>query len=491
MGDKYNRSNAPQFRILSDVKIEKLHLATLQILEKTGVTFSCQEALDLLGNAGADVSNPNRVKIPSYLIEQAIETAPKSIALYTREGEPAFVLNATAGSHFGAMPDSQDILDPRTQQRRPCYADDVAATARLIDALPNIEWLFSTGCNSTELGDVAEKVSVLQAIMNTMKPVACAVSDVSSFREVLKICNIIAGGEERLRDKPFLIGASEPVTPLIQGKNALEKSLLCAEKGIPNFVFSMPMAGATTPASLAGALVLGNAECLSQLVVLQLKQPGAPVIFGSLPSVMDMRTTIFSYGAPELSLIVAALTEMSRYYRLPMFGTAGPTDARIIGVQAATEITYQVFMALLSGANLVHDVGLIYHATMQSPELTVLTDEIIDMVKVVVKGFEINEETLPLNLIDHVGPGGNYVSETHTLKHFRDFWMPTIFDRSLADSESRKDCETLLNEKTLRLLDTHQPKPLSEDLIKEIKKVEKAWFDQSGLDYVYPKKEQS
>jgi len=489
MRSNYIHFSTPQFRLLSDKQIEDLHLATLQILERTGVTFDCQEAIDILGEAGADVSNPKRVKIPSYLVEQALRTAPKTITLYTREGEPAIVLNGMTGSHFGGFPDCPDFLDPYTRERRPCYVKDIADTARVVDALPNIEWLYTSGAHSTIPGAIADKVSLLQVVLNCSKPVACCISDVSSLREMLKVCSMVAGGEKELQAKPFFIGSSEPVTPLVQGKDAMEKSLLCAEKGIPNFVYSMPMAGATAPATLPGMLAIASAECLSQLVVLQLKKPGAPVIFGSMPNIMDMKTTIYPYGAPELSFLIAALTEVSHYYKLPMFGTAGCIDADVIGAQAGVEITYQILMSVLSGADFVHDVGLAYHAKMVSPELIVFADEIIDMVKVPMGGLEINDETLSLDLIERVGPGGDYLSESHTLKHFRKFWVPTIFDRSLVKGEGVKNCEELLNEKTLKILKTYKPKPLPEDLVKELKKVEGTWFDQVGIEHVYPTRE--
>ena len=489
MRSNYIHFSTPQFRLLSDSQIEELHLATLQILERTGVAFDCQEAIDILGEAGADVSNPKRVKIPSYLVEQALRTAPKTITLYTREGEPAIVLNGMTGSHFGGFADCPNFLDPYTRERRQCYVKDIADTARVVDALPNIEWHYTGGSHSTIPGAIADKVSLLQVILNTSKPVACCITDVSSLREMLKVCSMVAGGEKELQAKPFFIGSSEPITPLVQGEAAMEKSLLCAEKGIPNIVYSMPMAGATAPATLPGVLAIASAECLSQLVVLQLKKPGAPVIFGSMPNIMDMKTTIYPYGAPEMSFLIAALTEVSHYYKLPMFGTAGCIDADVIGAQAGVEITYQILMSVLSGADFVHDVGLAYHATMISPELIVFVNEIIDMVNVSIGGIEINTETLPLDLIERVGPRGTYISEKHTLKHFRKFWVPTLFDRSAVRGEGARDCEDLVRERAIEIIETHQPKPLPEDLVKELKKVEGTWFDQVGIEYVYPTRE--
>jgi trimethylamine--corrinoid protein Co-methyltransferase len=202
---------------------------------------------------------------------------------------------------------------------------------------------------------------------------------------------------------------------------------------------------------------------------------------------MEMRTTIFPYGAPEMSLMVAALTELSHYYRLPMFGTAGCTDAEVVDAQAAAEVTYQILMTALSGADLVHDIGLVYHAAAISPELIVFVDEIIDMVKVAMGGIEINDETLALDLIEKLGPRANYLSESHTLKHFRKFWVPKIFDRSVVKGKGAKNCKDLLNEMTIKIMETHQPKPLPDDVLKELGKIEVGWLKRVGLKE-YPKR---
>ncbi len=489
MRTDYVQYGSPQFRILSDKQIEELHFASLQIMERAGVAFECQEAIDILGEAGADVSKTDSVKIPSYMVEQALRTAPKMVTLYDREGEPAIVLNGQTGSHFGSMPDCPDYLDPYTRKRRTCYVEDIADTARLIDALPNIEWSYLATGHKTVPGAIADKVSLLQFILNSSKPVIAEINDVSSLEEMIALCSIVAGGEEQLRKKPFFGGSSEPVSPLVQGKDALEKTLLCAEKGIPNVIYPMPMAGATAPATFAGCLAIANAEVLSQLVVAQLKKPGAPVIFGAIPSIMDMKTTIFSYGAPEMSLMVGALTQVSHYYKLPMFGTAGTTDTDVVGAQAGVEITYQILIQTLARADLIHDVGLSYSARVIIPELIVLANEVIDMVKVLMGGIEINDETLPLDLIERLGPKANYLSQAHTLKHFRSFWVPKVFDRSFVKKEDTKICEELLNERTIQILETHKPKPLPEDLVRELKKVEKTWLERAGMKE-YPKREQ-
>ena len=486
MRHNYVQYNTPQFRLLSDNQIEELHLATLQIMERTGIAYDCQEAIDLLDGAGADVSNPDRVKIPSYLVEQALRTAPKSITLYTREGEAGVVGNGT-GSHFGTILGAPEYLDPYTRTRVTCYVEDLATMTRVGDALSNMEWLWTGSANRTIPGAISDKVSLLQAFINTAKPVAFCLNDAESLREMIEVCSIIAGSEEEFLKRPFTCCSSEPVTPLTQDRDAMGKSLLCAEKGIPNIVYGFQMAGATAPATRAGILAVANAEVLSQLVVIQLKNPGAPVIYGGMPSVMDMKTTIASYGAPELTFMVAALTELSHYYKLPMLGTAGCTDSDAINAQTAAEVTYQTMLTALSGADFVHDVGSMYHTEVCSSELMVFENEIIDMVKVSMGGIEINEDTLPLDLIDRLGPRGTYISEKHTLKHFRNFWSPKIFDRSVTKGAGAKNCEDMLNELTIKIIETHQPKPLPEDVLKELGKIEAGWLKRVGLTE-YPKR---
>lgn len=206
MRSNYIHFDSPQFRFLSDNQIEELHSATLQILERAGVAFASEEAIDILGQAGADVSNPERVKIPSHLVEEALRTAPKTITLYSREGNPAIVLDGQTGPHFGTAVDMPEIIDPFTQKRRLMYIEDIADMARLCDALPHIERVYSTISNRTIPTSISDKVGLLQLILNTSMPVGCQINDVTSLKEMLDLCAMVAGGEEELRKRLFLWG---------------------------------------------------------------------------------------------------------------------------------------------------------------------------------------------------------------------------------------------------------------------------------------------
>ncbi|MEW6262645.1 MAG: trimethylamine methyltransferase family protein [Thermodesulfobacteriota bacterium] len=489
MQANYMHFKSPRFRVLSDSQIKELHFASLHILEKTGVAVHAAEALDLLDQAGADVSNPKRVRIPSFLVERALRDAPKNVTIYTRDGRPSLRLNGTR-VYFGGVVDQPDILDPRTGQRRPHTVEDTAVLVRLADALPNLDWIMNSQMVHGLPPDVGELVIQLQCVLNSTKPFAASTLNAENLANILEMCYLVSGGPDNFRARPFFLNSVEPTTPLVHAREALEMSLLCAEAGVPNVVFGMLMAGATSPATPAATLALANAELLSHLVVIQLKKPGSPVIYGGEPNIMDMRTSIFPYGAPELCLLSACLTEITHSYGLPMFGTAGTTDAKVIGTQAAVEITQQIITAALSGADLVHDIGLMDHCSMISPELMVLADEIIGMTGILMGGVEINDETLALDLIDQVGPGGNFLATPHTLKWFRKHWVPSIMDRKQQTFEDGGEpiehCEALLRKKTIKIMDEHVPEPPPEDIVAELRKMEKCWFEKAGLPYRYP-----
>ena len=470
--------HSPIFPVLSAAQIERLHESTLHILEKTGVAVDSERALKLLADAGADTSDRNRVKIPARLVEKALGASPKTITLYNREGEQAFVLDGRSGPHFGVHTDIDDYLDPYTGQRRQCLVEDIEDMARLIDALPNIAWARTSTGHTPAPPDLSDKISLLRCLLNCSKPVISVSNNVDSLRQMIGVCTLIAGGERDLQDKPFFVASNEPISPLFHGREAVEKSLLCAENNIPNVVYSMPMAGATSPATFAGCLCVANAEVLSHLVIVQLLKPGAPVIYGSMPNIMDMRT-VYPYGAPELSLMVGALTVLSHHYGLPMFGTGGCTDARVVGAQAASELACSILASTVTKADLVHDVGLMHHATMLSPELAVLADELIGMTGVIAGGIEITDETLALELIDRLGPRAGYLLEHHTLTHFRDFWVPQVFDRTMTDEAGSQHCEGMLKQRTLRILNTHTPKELAPELVRELNTVERVWYAQT------------
>jgi trimethylamine--corrinoid protein Co-methyltransferase len=285
-------------------------------------------------------------------------------------------------------------------------------------------------------------------------------------------CTVIGGVDEWDR-LPMFIVYIEPSSPLNNSKEALEKVLYAAEQNIPIIYAPCPICGATAPATMAGTLVQGLAEYFTGLVIAQLKKKGSAVIMGGVMSILDMSTTILSYGAPELSLLSAGMTNVAQYLNLPNFSTAGCTDSKIPDQQAAIEAAISIAFSGLSGANLIHDVGYLESGMSGSYDLLVMSNEIISMVKRILRGITVDPDHLARQAIDRVGPGGHYLSEEHTLKYFRtEFWMPELIDRSNWDTWEADGSKTLLqraHEKVIQLIENFEPEPISEEIEHELK----------------------
>ena len=472
--------NKPRLNVLNIGQIEQIHLATMEVLERTGIRITHRKALELLDGAGANV-NGNRVRIPAQLVEEAIQTSPSRFALGKRNGEPAVFLEDNK-SWFGAGLDGVDYLNPITDQRRRFTSEDCRVTATISNALSNYSWSMILGLAADVPADIANRVIAKQALTYCEKPLFFCCNDPNSARAIYDMAVLIAGSEERFRQAPTIAAISSAISPLSWDDATIEKVIFCAEKGIPQVLFPGLQAGATSPATFAGTIVQGSAESLSGLVVAQLVQTGAPVIYGAFTTIMDMATAIFSFGAPEMSLMTAAMAQMAQHYHLPFFGTAGCSDAKFHDdPQAAIEATFSCLSSVLSGADLVHDIGLLDHSAVISPNYLVLVDEILSMINQYMRGILVNDETLALDLIDRVGPGGHYLEEAHTMRHFRDVWYSKLFDRTNYDAWLKQGSIQFmerLREKTRKLMDL-DIEPLPTEIIKEMDRMAKHWYRDS------------
>jgi trimethylamine--corrinoid protein Co-methyltransferase len=466
----------PQLSILTKSQIQRIHQATLEVLERTGIEITHPRALELFHGAGAQVDG-DRVRIPAWLVEDAVRTAPSRVVLGNRNGERVVFLEGDR-FFFGPSLDCIDYLDPHNNQRRRFAADDCRVTASLADALPNYSWVMTIGMADDQPPDIADRVIAKQVFKYTKKPYVFCCKDGNSARDIYEMALLVRGGKENFAKAPPIVQYSEPISPLLYYDPAVEKIIYCAEHSIPQINFPAPQAGSTAPMTFAGELVQGSAESLSGVVLAQLVNPGAPIIYGAFTTVMDMRTTIFSYGAPEMSLMTGAMAQMAQYYKLPFFGTAGATDAKFPDAQAAAEVAFSCLSSALIGANLVHDAGSwLDHGSLASPAFMVLVNEILSMVQQYMKGLPVNEKTLALDLIDKIGPGGHYLYEDHTHEHFREVWYSDLFDRSVYDvwvADGERGFSERLREKTLNLMEV-EPDPLPEDVLEELENMQKHW----------------
>ena len=473
--------NQPTLNVLRTNQIEKLHLATMTVLTRTGIQVTHVKALELLDGAGASI-NGNRVRIPAQMVEEAIHAAPFHFALGKRNGEPAFMLEDN-GSWYGAGLDCMEYLDPFSDIRRPFTSKDCRVTATIANALPNYSWSMILGFAADVPVEIADRVTAKQALTYCEKPLFFCCKDLNSLSAIYDMAVLIAGSAERFRKAPSIVAVSSAISPLCYDDNTLEKVIFCAEKGIPQVLYPGLQAGATSPATFAGSIVQGSAESLSGLLVAQLARTGAPVIYGAFTTIMDMATAIFSYGAPEMNLMTAAMAQMAQHYQLPFFGTAGCSDAKFHDdPQAVIEGTFSCLSSALSGANLVHDHGFLDHSALISPNYLVLIDEVLSMVSQYMRGIRVNDETLALGVIDRVGPGGHYLEEEHTMRHFREVWYSDLLDRSNYDEWRKQgsiDFAERLRVKTRKLMDINTAS-LPAEITKEMDHMEKRWRKEFG-----------
>ena len=476
----------PRLQVLAEDQKETIFLSALEVLEHTGVRVDNDEGLELLSSAGArvvlssskGVGPQQRVHIPSYLVEDALTSAPRRITIYNRLGERAMSLEDHR-VHFCSQTDSTFFFDPFDGARRACVRADARLGAILCDALPNIDMVSFSSLYSDVPGRIAIRIGHKDTVMNCTKPLMHGTGDFASLKAVAEMAAVVAGGWDELARRPYYVHYAEPLSPLIHTNEGVAKLLFCVEHGIPVIYTPMTLAGSSAPVTAAGNLVACIAESLSGLVMAQLKRRGAPFIFGGVPTVIDMSTMLVSYGAPEMSLWSAALTEMAQYLHLPVFSTAGCTDAVTFDQQAAAESAMSCLMAALSGANLVHDVGFTEAANSASLELIAATDEFIGMIGCIMDGIEVTPETLALDVIDQVGPGGSYFGEKHTVRHFRQNWFPSLLNRHNYEQWAAAGGLSLgdrTNQRVRQILQEHQPESLPPEVVAELDRMEEHWW---------------
>ena len=460
------------FEILTDAQKEKLVDTAYRIMEEIGMNIHLPEAVELLQKAGCNVAEDGiRVYIPRDVTKKAIDSAPAGIQIYDRNGKEAMLLEGR-NSYFGPGPTCPYFYDPQTGERRPSTKQDAADTAKVCDALPNIDYVMSlvmVGDQTDVLADIHE---VDAMVRNSTKPICTWAFNAANMENLFQMCAAVAGGEKELREKPFLIVYSEPTSPLSHGKDALEKLIIAAKYGVPCIYTPGMIFGGTAPMTIAGALPQGLAEFLTGLVIAQLVAPGAPIIGGTSGSPLDMKTMQTPYGSPECSLILAASNEVMRYLGIPSFDMAGATESKKVDAQSGAEIAMEILISLQSGGNLIHDCGFMDVGITGSLDQLVLCDEVIGMAKRYCQSVAVDDDRIGFDTIKAVGPGGNYLSEEHTFQYFRsDIWTPTIMERRAYEgwaADGSKDMAQRVHEKMIGILESHAPEALSDDVLKQL-----------------------
>jgi trimethylamine--corrinoid protein Co-methyltransferase len=463
---------APLFRVLTEDGVQQIHETVTRVLSEVGVVFPHERAHAVFREAGAQVDG-DRVRIPPALLMEALGEAPGSFTFYDRAGDPAMLLEPYE-VHFGTYGTAPYWYNPHTGEREPSTLETISSTARVCDALPNVEWSMPMGVPSDVDVPVADRYQFFEAVTNNTKTIYSSTYTADGMADVVEMAAVVAGGRERLRERPFFTTGINPATPLQYDHEVTGKLLVMADAGLPMLFNPMPMAGGTTPATMAATIVIALVEGLAGCTLAQLVNPGVPVVTGGVLTIMDMRTTVCAYGAPELTLMMAGITEMCRFYDIPSYGTAGCSNSKIPDPQAAIEATNSILGSALAGSNLIHDIGLVDSGMTVSLEAFVMSDEIIKTVRRIVGGIEVSPETLAYDLIASVGPGGHFLGEDHTLDHFREHHYSDLIDRQDFEgwmNSGAKSMNDAMTEKVHHILETHHPEPLPEEKVREMERI--------------------
>ena len=482
MRANYQVNATPQFRVLSDDQIEEIFHSALDVLGRVGTRVYGEEGLALLRDAGCLVSDGDAstgsagtlVYIPSWLVKDALNTAPERIVVAGRDRRQRIFLEKDE-IYFGTGSDCPSLIDPYTGEVRKYTYQDVYNAARVSDALPHIDFHMSLGLTSGVLPQTYDRHQFLAMLQGTSKPFVITTVDREGLADQYQMACQVLGGPKEFAKAPLFVVYIEPSSPLSNSIEAVEKILYAAEMGIPAIYTPCIMCGATGPVTLAGAMVQCLAECLVGVVLAQLKRKGAAVIIGGLESTIDMATSILSYGAPEMVLLSAAMTDVAKWLRLPMFSTAGCSDAKVLDQQAAIEAAMSVTIAALSGANLIHDVGYLESGLLGSFDMLVMSNEVIGMAKHILGGITVTPETLAVDIIERVGPGGHHLTQEHTRQHFRtELWFPTLMDRQQRrgwEASGSKTMAERVRAKVVDILDHHEPMPIPAKVEARLKEI--------------------
>lgn len=460
-----------RLEILTPDDVQKIHQATLDIIEQVGVRFPSEKALDILSSFGATVDRSTMVaKIPGHIIEDALKQAPSEYSLAARIPEQDLPLD---GNHvfLGTDGCGVEVIDLDNGELRGSCLQDVADIARIADTLPEIafHWVAVSAQNCPpESRGLHELLAIWRN--STKHAQTESIYNEKEARVAVEMASAIAGGRDALRDRPVLSIMQCTTPPLGQDGGSVEAALIGAEAGLPVGFMTMTSCVTTGPATLAGTLAVGNAEVISALALIELAYPGAPIFYAAAQTSADLRSGAYTGGGPEDFLFGAATNVLSDFYKVPLSMGSFATGAKEPNWQAGIENSLSTFMASIVMSDMLLGAGLLHGSRIWSYEQLLMDCEIFEIVRKMMSGIEVNEETLAFDVIKEVGPMGNYLTQKHTRQHMRDLWVPQFMDRRPYDTwlQKKDGARDWARLKARELLATHQPQPLDEQLSNEL-----------------------
>ena len=428
------------YKPLSPQDVETIHNAALHVLEKTGFTYESglDETLAMLESAGATVDRAgSRILFPRDLVSRMAETAPAKVVLYSRDGRNDLDLTEDK-VHLGTGGAAVRILDLETGEARATVLNDIYQIGRLVDRLDNIHF-FVRSCIPTDIPEEAYDVNMYYAGMKaTTKHFMSGVNNEAGLHRIMDLAAMIAGGLDQLKARPFIsVITSFAISPLKLCTQSTRIMQECNRNMIPVALSCAPMAGSTSPVTMAATLAQIHAEQLAGITICQLTRPGAPLLYGGIPGMANMNTMGYLGGGVECGMMNAAIHQMAAHIQVPNYNSAGLSDAKIPDCQAGWEKAMTVLLAAMGGSNYIHhSAGMLESMLAVAYEQFVIDDEIIGMAMKVLAGIPVDEEQLALSVIDQVGPGGNFMISPHTLKHMRSTYFTGngVTDRKIREN---------------------------------------------------------
>ena len=465
----------PFYRLLSPDDLEQIDQTGRRILESVGIQLDTDTFLDTLEKAGARVDRENlRVYFDGNWLDEKLACAPSSFTLYSRDGHNDLHLGA-GKVHFGSGGRAFRILDMGTGGYRLTMLRDVAHTAALVDNLEHIRF-YIIACQAHDIKPVNYHLLDFYYAMNhTTKHVMGGCTNLQGARQLWELASIIAGSADSLRERPFVSVITNTISPLTIDSNTLHILKFCTARGIPVTCAPAPIAGATSPATLAGTLSQMHAESLAGVAIAQTLNPGAKSLYGAVATTMDLRSMEFRLGSVEMGMMNAAAVQLAKRYGLPIYASCAITEAKRPDIQAGFEKGVSALTVAMSGADYVHlAAGMMDSGNSISYEQFVIDNEIIGMVHRILGGIAVNEDTLAFEVIESVGPGGNFVAEDHTVDHMLDeFFYPDLSVRcnfDIWEEQGQPDMLRRAKETVNNILEDGREGSLEQDLILELKK---------------------
>ena len=423
------------FKVISEEDVQRIHQSALSLLQDPGIFSESDLFLDIFQKGGAKVDRDSRVIcVPPDMVEAAIESAPRSFVLHGRNDPDKNMLLEPGRVYYGMGGTSEPLFwDYDLWQSRQPTKEDMVLNTRVGHALPNIDFV-QTLCMSGDQPIEETFFHDFDAIFrNTSKPTVINILERPFTAHLLAMTAAASGGENELCQKPCVMGIVTPIAPL---KIAImnEGIIDTVKAGVPVLYSPGPMMGATGPTTVAGTLALTTAEVLFGVVLTQLIKPGAPVVLKPDTDVFDMRTTQCTYGSPEQNLGKVAMTQLAHFYDIPIYCQGGGVEAKVPDAEAASEAMMNMLLNGLAGTTLSQSLGTLSWGLYGAREMVVICDELVNMIKHVLEGITINDETLALDVIREVGHGGSYLTHEHTARLFRQaLYFPALFRRQTID----------------------------------------------------------